>query len=117
MNPDPQVSSRNETAQAAVCCAPGCDDVLPRRATGRPARYCSAACRTRAHRQQHARPGAAVTVEVDMGSASSRGRRPESAWLVRLRRDQRTVIVTIGLSRPAADHLAEQISDLLSQSP
>ncbi len=117
MNPDPQVSSRNETAQVPVCCAPGCDSLLPRQATGRPARYCTAACRMRAHRHRHTRPEPAVSVEVDMGSASSRGRRRESAWLVRLRRDQRTVIVTIGLSRPAADHLAEQISDLLSQSP
>jgi len=116
MNPDPRVSSRNEPAQLAVCCTPGCDGVLPPQATtGRPARYCSAACRMRAHRQRHTRPEPAVTVEVDMGSASSRGRRPESAWLVRLRRDQRTVIVTIGLSRPGADHLAEQIRDLLSQ--
>jgi hypothetical protein len=54
-----------------------------------------------------------VQVEVDMGSASSRGRPPERAWLVRLRRSDRTVVVAIGLSRSAAERLAEQISDLL----
>ena len=54
-----------------------------------------------------------MTVEVDMGSASSRGRTPERAWLVRLRRSDQTVVVAIGLRRSAAQRLAEQISDLL----
>jgi hypothetical protein len=49
-----------------------------------------------------------------MGSASSRGRHPDTAWLVRLRRDDRTVIVAIGLRRPIADRLAEQINNLLA---
>jgi len=33
--------------------------------------------------------------------------------MVRLRRGERSVIVAIGLGRPSADHLANQISDLL----
>ena len=58
---------------------------------------------------------APVTVEIDTGSASSRGRPPGQAWLIRLRRGDRSVITTIGLSRSGAEHLAEQISDLLTE--
>lgn len=107
------VSSRHETAQEALsCAAPGCANTVASRPTGRPARFCCDACRARAHRQR--RPVAEpVNVEVDMGSASSRGRPPERAWLVRLRRSDRTVVVAIGLRRNAAERLAEQISDLL----
>jgi len=49
-----------------------------------------------------------------MGSASSRGRQAERAWLVRLRRADRTVIVAIGLRRSAADRLAEQLTSILA---
>ncbi len=70
-------------------------------------------CRRRAHRRQQHQADNPVTVEVDMGSASSRGRPAAQAGLVRLRRADRTVIVAIGLHRNAADRLAQQISDLL----
>jgi len=36
---------------------------------------------------------------------------------VRLRRDDRTVIVAIGLPHTGADRLAEQITDLLDLDP
>ncbi len=49
-----------------------------------------------------------------MGSATSRGRPPERAWMVRLRKGQRSVIVAVGLRRPAADRLAEQLVDLVA---
>ena len=49
-----------------------------------------------------------------MGSASSRGRHPDKAWLVQLRHGDRSVVVAIGLRRPAADRLAEQVNDLLA---
>jgi hypothetical protein len=55
-----------------------------------------------------------LTVEIDTGSASARGRPPDRIWLVRLRRANRHVITTIGLSRTSAEHLAEQITDVLS---
>lgn len=55
-----------------------------------------------------------VTVEVDFGSASSRGRRPDHSWMVRMRRGERSVIVAIGLTRYAADSLAEQIAELVA---
>ncbi|MDQ6727676.1 MAG: hypothetical protein M3066_16140 [Actinomycetota bacterium] len=58
-----------------------------------------------------------VVVEVDHGSASSRGRPPDQAWMVRLRRGERDVIVAIGLRRWAADRLADQITELLAGDP
>ena len=61
--------------------------------------------------QPHA-PGP-VVVEVDYGSASTRGRPPDQAWLIRLRCGDRAVIITIGLRRPAAEHLADHIIEVL----
>ncbi len=55
-----------------------------------------------------------ITVEIDVGSASTRGRPPDRIWLLRLRRGERQVITTIGLSRTSAEHLAEQVSNLLA---
>ena len=92
----------------STCAAPGCTNAITPARTGRPARFCSTACRVRAHR--HAAP---VSVEVDMGSATSRGRSPERAWMVRLRRGQRSAIVATGLRRSAAERLADQIAELL----
>ncbi len=71
----------------------------------------------RLNRQHRTGTTAPVTVEVDMGSASSRGRLPERSWLVRMRREDRSVIVAIGLPRTGADRLAEQIADLLYRDP
>jgi len=65
-----------------------------------------------AYRQRERERGP-VSVEVDVGSASSRGRRPDRSWMVRLRRGQDSVIVAVGLSRAAADRLAEQLAGLL----
>ena len=56
-----------------------------------------------------------VTVEIDTGSTSSRAQPTELTWLIRLRRGHRSVITTIGLSR-SAEHLAQQINDLLTES-
>jgi hypothetical protein len=63
------------------------------------------------HRGHNIQPP--VTVEIDTGSASSRGRPPQLIWLVRLRRGDHSVITTIGLSRTSAEHLAQQITNLL----
>ncbi|MHB8506520.1 MAG: hypothetical protein ACYDEN_12510, partial [Acidimicrobiales bacterium] len=101
----------------ATCAAPGCTNVVAHQALGRPGRFCSAACRVRDHRRRQRLAAAPVTVEVDMGSASSRGRLPEHAWLVRIRRADRAVIVAIGLRRRAADRLAEQLTELLTDTP
>ena len=56
-----------------------------------------------------------VIVEIDSGSSSSRGRPAGQTWLIRLRRGRRSVITTIGLSRTSAEHLAEQITDLITE--
>lgn len=111
-NPSPPVSSRHETG--AVCAAPGCNEPIRRQRTGRPARFCSPACRARSHRTRHALTDTPITVEVDYGSASSRGRPAGTAWMVRLRRGDKAVIVAIGLRRGAADRLAEQLTDLVA---
>lgn len=55
-----------------------------------------------------------VTVEIDTGSSTARGRPAGQAWLIRLRRGNRSVITTIGLSRISAEHLAQKITDLLA---
>lgn len=82
-----RVPSRHETDHDRPCCAaPDCAEPITPAPTGRPARFCSDACRARAHRHRQQQMGGPVTVEVDMGSASSRGRPPDQAWLVRLRR-------------------------------
>ncbi len=54
-----------------------------------------------------------IVVEVDYGSASSRGRPPDQAWLIRLRCGDRAVIPTVGLRRAAAEHLADHIIEVL----
>lgn len=108
-----RLSFRNETTPRVACCAaPDCDNPIGHGPTGRPARYCCNACRARAHRHRHTSTPAVA--EVAMGSASSRGRHPDRSWLVSLRRGNRNVVVAIGLRRPAADSLAEQINDLLA---
>jgi hypothetical protein len=108
-----RVSSPNETRpDTRRCAGPGCHNDVAPASTGRPARFCSAACRSRAHRQRTS--AAPAVAEADIGSASSRGRHPDRAWLVRIRRDQRSVVVAIGLRRSAADRLVEQINQLLA---
>lgn len=88
-----------------------------RASAGRQAKYCSPSWRLGAHRQRNA---ARVLVEVDHGSAGSRGRPPIGPFMVpigpfmvRPRRKERFVLVVIGLSRYALECGAEQLSDLL----
>jgi hypothetical protein len=40
---------------------------------------------------------------------------PDRAWLVQLRRGDRHVVIAIGLRRPAANRLAEQVNELLRE--
>ncbi len=103
------ISSRHEM----TCAAPGCTSPVIRGGRGRPAIYCSAACRSATYRIHRHRAEEPVVVEVDHGSTSAKGRPTGRVWMVRLRRGQRSVIVAIGLGRPSADHLASQITELL----
>ncbi|MFD4461693.1 TetR/AcrR family transcriptional regulator [Nocardia sp. NPDC058480] len=52
---EPRKVIRNETGESSETpsACPVCDARLRRSTTGRPARYCSAACRQKAHRQRH----------------------------------------------------------------
>ena len=102
------VSSRDEIPASPGCAAPGCANPLPAHGPGRPAPFCSQACRARAYRQR-----GTIVAEVDLGSTSSKGRTEGRVWLVRLRRGNESVIIAIGLSRMRADALAERITKLL----
>jgi len=106
------VSSRHETRAGPMCTADGCTNPLPPSGPGRPARFCSQACRARAWRSRQRQRGAPVA-EVDVGSTSSKGRTGGQIWMVRLRRGHKYVIVAIGLSRRPAEALAEEINELL----
>lgn len=116
MTPTPRDTLRNDMG-AGTCAAHDCTNPITQTGIGRPARYCSTTCRVRHHRHRHHTATAPITVEVDMGSASSRGRPPDRAWLVRIRRADRSVIIAIGLRRHAADRLAEQLTELLTDTP
>jgi len=54
-----------------------------------------------------------LTVEIDIGSASTRGRPPDHHWMIRLRRGDKSVIVNVGLTRIAAEHLADHIAEIV----
>ena len=107
------ISSPNETR----CARAGCPNPVPRNPRGRPRLYCSTTCRMAAHRDRDPDARAPLTVEVDHGSTSSRGRPAGHVWLVRLRRGQHQVTVAVGLGRPSADHLAAQIRDVINPPP
>lgn len=106
------LSLRYETEVPRVCVATGCERPVASGQTGRPAKFCSASCRVRAQRQRQRQRGP-LTVEVDTGSASSRGRRPDRHFLVRIRRADDEVVVAVGLSRTSAEWLAERIKKLV----
>ena len=106
------VSLRNETLPAACCAEPGCINPLSQHDTGRPAIFCSAACRSRAHRRRHRHR--AVSVEVQLGSTSSKNQTHGRVWMVCLRRGNDSLIVAIGMSRRDAERLAERMTDMVS---
>ncbi len=88
------------------CAAPSCTNVVSRRpGPGRPAIYCSPACRTSPRR-----PG--VLVEVDHPDVSPDGRPAQRVWSVRLRRGQHVVVIANDLGWPSAHALAGQLEVL-----
>ena len=95
-----------------VCAAPGCNNTVVRRARGRPASYCSPACRPS---RRTARPR--LTVELDHPDTSPDGRPTDRVWVVRLRRGPRTVTIADNLGWPSAASLADQLNDLLTPPP
>jgi hypothetical protein len=55
-----------------------------------------------------------LVIEADLGSATSRGRRPESSWFVRVRNGEASVVITWGLSRSNAEHLASRLAEVIA---
>ena len=55
-----------------------------------------------------------LVIEADLGSASSRGGRPESSWFVRVRNGEASVVVTWGLSLSNAEHLASRLAEVIA---
>lgn len=104
------ISSRDENR----CASPGCPNPVPRNPRGRPRLYCTPACRMAAHRHDQPDRTAPLTVEIDHGSTSSRGRPAGQVWLVRLRRGKQQAIIAVGLGRPSAEHLARQIREVIN---
>jgi hypothetical protein len=110
-----------------TCANPACDNALPARAhTGRPAIYCSPACRQRRHRTTRINTGDAtattdgadtIVVELDHPDTSPDGRPPQRIWTLRLRRGQHVVVIAQGLGWPTANALARQLQDLLATPP
>jgi hypothetical protein len=98
------------TEQPTICAAPGCDNEVVRRPRGRPALYCSPQCRP----AWRGRTGVHVVVEVDHEPTPDDERPTGRIWLVRLRRADQTVVIAAELGRPSADHLADQLNDILA---
>lgn len=84
--------------------------MLPEPTKGRPARYCSTACRMAAHRHQKRGP---ITAEVHFGSASTRSHSPDQSWMVALRRDHEELIILIGQTRSAAEYITARLNEFL----
>jgi len=97
----------------AICAAADCDNPVPRRSgRGRPFLYCSPACRPTAQQHSHR-----LGVQINHESTES-GERPSGrVWSVALHRGTKSVIVATELGRPSAEHLAAQISELLTAHP
>ncbi len=93
------------TPAEARCAGPGCANPIVRRhQRGRPPLYCCPACRRRA---------AQLYVDIDCDDHTP-GRPAGRVWRVRLRRQQRYVVIADGLGRLRAEDLAHQIATLLT---
>lgn len=90
------------------CANPGCDNPLPPQGRGRPAIYCTPACRPSRQR----RP-TALSVEVEHPDTSPDGRPADRVWTVRLRRGPHAVVIAENLGWPSANALLSQLQHLL----
>jgi hypothetical protein len=99
--------------ERVICAAQDCDNPVPERSVrGRPFIYCTPACRPSAQQHIH-RLGVHIDHEITESGERPSGR----VWSVALRRGAKSVIVASALGRPSAEHLAAQISDLLTAHP
>lgn len=101
------------TPAPTTCARSGCENLLIRKPKGRPARYCSSACRPSAPPSR--RRG--VVVEVEHPDTSPDGRPVGRVWTVTLRRGARAVVIAADLGWPSAHALARQLEELLRPVP
>ena len=88
-----------------TCARDGCTNPVARTGRqGRPAIYCSPACRPPRH----------LTVEVTHPDTSPDGRPADRVWTVRLRRGHHTVTIADNLGWPSATALAGQLDQLIN---
>ena len=55
-----------------------------------------------------------LVIAADLGSATSRGRRPENSWMVKVSNGEALVVMAWGLSRSGAEHLASRLAGVIS---
>ena len=92
-----------------LCARDGCDKPVTRNGRpGRPAIYCSPECRPTP--PKGCQFSVAVTHEPTTDGTRPAGR----IWQVQLSRGARVVTIADGLGRPSAEHLARQVSELVS---
>ena len=104
---------RTEAGQADRCAGPGCSNVLERRATGRPARYCSARCRQAARRKSLRAQGDGQFRDA---GAPRRVTKPPTAWETLERDQQRPLRAKLASQRQLfLRRPAEELLRLLGQ--
>jgi hypothetical protein len=100
---------------AVTCAAAGCErPVLRTNHTGRPAIYCSPACRPSRNRTPRR---AQIVVDIEHPDTSPNGRPADRVWTVVLRRGEQRVTIADDLGWPTANALAQQLNRLLDTSP
>jgi hypothetical protein len=92
------------------CAGPGCAGTIQAKTgRGRPALYCSPACRETEAKRRHR-----LHVEVEH-EPTEFGERPTGrVWSVVLSRGVHRLVIANELGRPSAEHLASAISDFLT---
>lgn len=94
----------------STCAAIDCDNVVPRRpGPGRPAIYCSPACRPTRMRSP-------LVIDVVHPEDSTDGRDTRRLWNVSLRRGSHSVLIAENLGWPSASALANALDPLLGRA-
>jgi hypothetical protein len=96
-----------------LCAAPGCENPATRAGErGRRPLYCSPECRPSAYKPRSRR----IAVQVGHEQTEEGARPFGPVWFVELQRAAKSVVIADGLSRPSADHLARQLTQLLGDN-
>ena len=98
------------------CAAPSCEEpVVQILARGRPRIYCSPACRP-SHAAPSGRPSARISVEVEPDDARLDDPNTARTFVVRVRREKRSVVVAHGVGRFSAAALADDLRGLFAST-